>query len=59
MDFNMEQLWPLILAAIAVVTIFGAISVFSDSANLNEIKSKQVGDGQHGTARWATDKEIR
>lgn len=40
MDFNMEQLWPLILAAIAVVTIFGAISVFSDSANLNEIKSK-------------------
>lgn len=55
----MEQLWPLILAAIAVIAVFGAISIFSDSANLNGIKSKQVGDGQHGTARWATDKEIR
>ena len=25
---------------------------------LNRIKSKTVGDGQHGTARWATKKEI-
>ena len=25
---------------------------------LNNIKSKTVGDGQHGTARWATSKEI-
>ena len=27
--------------------------------NLNHIKSKTVGDGQHGTARWATKKEIK
>ena len=26
---------------------------------LSGIKSRTVGDGQHGTARWATDKEIR
>ena len=26
---------------------------------LGNIKSRTVGDGQHGTARWATDKEIR
>ncbi len=26
---------------------------------LGGIKSRTVGDGQHGTARWATDKEIR
>lgn len=26
---------------------------------LNGIKSKTVGDGQHGTARWATKQEIR
>ena len=59
MDFNVEQIWPLLLAAILVVIVFGAIAIFSDSANLNGIKSKQVGDGQHGTARWATDKEIQ
>lgn len=27
--------------------------------SLNNIKSKTVGDGQHGTARWATKKEIQ
>ena len=27
--------------------------------NLDHIKSKTVGDGQHGTARWATKKEIQ
>jgi type IV secretion system protein VirD4 len=27
--------------------------------NLNNIKSKTVGDGQHGTARWANKAEIR
>jgi len=27
--------------------------------NLNHIKSKTVGDGQHGTARWATKAETR
>ena len=26
---------------------------------LGNIKSRTVGDGQHGTARWATDKEIK
>ena len=27
--------------------------------NLNSIKSKTVGDGQHGTSRWAANKEIK
>ena len=35
-----------------------AASFFSKSYSLNNIKSKTVGDGQHGTARWATPKEI-
>ena len=30
-----------------------------DSRGINSIKSKKVGDGQHGTARWATKPEIR
>ena len=31
---------------------------FSNNMTLNNIKSKTVGDGQHGTARWATSKEV-
>ena len=32
--------------------------ILSDRQSLNGIKSRTVGDGQHGTARWATTKEI-
>ena len=31
---------------------------FGNSYSLNNIKSKSVGDGQHGTARFATQREI-
>jgi len=30
-----------------------------DNKSINGIKAKQVGDGQHGTARWATKQEVR
>jgi len=33
--------------------------VLNPHHTLGNIKSRTVGDGQHGTARWATDKEIR
>ena len=39
--------------------VLGALSYLSDHDSLNGIKSKTVGDGQYGTARLATDKEIR
>ncbi len=39
--------------------IFLLITVFSYIYSLNSIKSKTVGDGQHGTARFATKGEIR
>ena len=32
---------------------------FSQNNSLNGIKSKTVGDGQYGTARWATDREVK
>lgn len=32
---------------------------FGDQYSLNRIKSKQVGDGQYGTARFASEKEVR
>ena len=39
--------------------IMGALSYLSDNGSLDGIKSKTVGDGQYGTARLATEKEIR
>ena len=35
------------------------ISTVGNYYSLNRIKDKTVGQGQHGTARWATKKEIR
>jgi type IV secretion system protein VirD4 len=39
--------------------VLGAITVLAHIYNLNNIKAKTVGDGQHGTARWARKEEIR
>ena len=37
----------------------GGVTLLAYVYNLNHIKSKTVGDGQHGTARWATKAETR
>ena len=39
--------------------LLGLVSLLAHIYNLNNIKAKTVGDGQHGTARWATKAEIR
>ncbi len=39
--------------------LIGTATHFSGSNSLDSITSKTVGDGQHGTARWATPKEIK
>ena len=39
--------------------VIGGLSMMSHHYTLGNIKSRTVGDGQHGTARWANDKEIR
>jgi len=39
--------------------LFIFISLASHLYGLNSIKSKTVGHGQHGTARWASKREIR
>ena len=48
---------------IAVATLMGgtliSIPLLAYLYSLNSIKSKTVGDGQHGTARWATKKETK
>ena len=48
---------PLIIAVVAFGLVVCAIVILSDRQSLN-IRSRTVGDGQHGTARWATAKEI-
>ena len=42
---------------IAFVALFIIVNIL-DNRNINGIKSKRIGDGQHGTARWATKSEI-
>ncbi|MBQ4564590.1 MAG: type IV secretory system conjugative DNA transfer family protein [Lachnospiraceae bacterium] len=49
----------LIITAAVVFCMFGGISLLSHFYSLNGIKLKTVGDGQHGTARWATKREIK
>lgn len=39
--------------------VLGGIPFLAHIYTLNRIKSKTVGDGQHGTARWAIKSEIR
>jgi len=56
------QTSQIIILTAAGLTMFGVIGLLSLIAHyytLNGIKSKTVGDGQHGTARWATKREIK
>ncbi len=52
------QILPLILLCGGMMILLAAASFFSKNYSLNRIKSKTVGDGQHGTARWASRQEI-
>ncbi len=52
------QLALLMVAGGIMVIVFAGITLFSGFYSLNGIKNKTVGDGQYGTARFATEKEI-
>lgn len=54
----MQNLWILIGAAAVMFGVIGGLSMLAHYYTLNGIKSKTVGDGQHGTARFASKKEI-
>lgn len=47
-----------ILIGCAFFIFIGCIVYFGNNYNLNNIKAKTVGDGQHGTARFAVQSEI-
>ena len=49
----------LVIVASVMFCVLGGITLLAHMYSLNKIKSKTVGDGQHGTARWATKSEIR
>ncbi len=53
-----SQVYLLIGMAVLMFFVIGGISLIAHYYTLNGIKSKTVGDGQHGTARFATKKEI-
>ena len=49
-------------AVLLLALFFGAVAAIaglSGRGSLDGIKSRTVGDGQHGTARWATPAEVR
>ena len=54
-----ENTWPLVTLCGGLLLFLLMVSVLTKNYSLNNIKNKTVGDGQHGTARWATPKEIQ
>lgn len=53
-----EQITILISVTALMFMVIGGLSLLAHYYTLNGIKSKTVGDGQHGVARFATKKEI-
>ena len=54
----MESIILLLAVAGGMLLVMAAVTALAGRASLNGIKSRTVGDGQHGTARWATDREV-
>lgn len=55
----MNGIYILIFISAIMFAVVGGITIVSHIYNLNNIKSKTVGDGQHGTARFSTKAELR
>ena len=55
----MEGIPMLILSVGGIILMLFFVTYSSQRHNLNSIKDKTVGNGQHGTARWATQQEIK
>lgn len=55
---NEKQLILIGLLVVAFIAFLVIVNLL-DNKSLNGIKAKKVGNGQHGTARWATKAEIK
>lgn len=53
------QIYILITVATMMFVVIGGLSILSNYYTLNGIKSRTVGDGQYGTARFATKQEVK
>ena len=57
--FKNPNVSNLIFIGAGMFLVIGGLAALSHHYTLNGIKARTVGDGQHGTARWATEKEIK
>ena len=55
----LSQVYILIAVTAVMFFVIGGLSLLAHYYTLSGIKSKTVGDGQHGTARFATESEIK
>lgn len=53
------QVIILLAAGLGMFAVIGGLAMLAHYYTLNGIKSKTVGDGQYGTARFATEDEIK
>lgn len=53
-----EQIIILIAVTALMFLVIGGLSLLAHYYTLNGIKSKMVGDGQHGVARIEEEKEL-
>ena len=55
----MSSVTSLIIVGAVIFSVLGGVTLLAHIYSLNQIKSRTVGDGQHGTARWANSGEIK
>ena len=58
-SLNFLRIGSIIFVSAIMFALIGGITLISHIYNLNSIKSKTVGDGQHGTARFLTQQEVQ
>ena len=58
-DILNSSITTLLIIGVIMFALIGTLTVVSNIYSLNTIKNKRVGHGQHGNARFATEKEIR
>lgn len=56
---GLGSVWILVGAGLMALLLIGGITLAGGNYKLSSIKSVTVGDGQHGTARWATTAEMK
>lgn len=55
----MNGITQLIIIGVIMFALIGFLTAWSNMYSLNSIKNKKVGHGQHGNARFATEKEVK